>query len=539
MEEKESFTDDLFKTHSASGEINISHKRAVSLSDIQAFFLHALLIDDEQQSEKFRHDGCLHVPICKKKSVISDISDVSERRLNDEMLFTIPVNPSSTEDDSKVSSRVKKRRSLLYNLWRSHEKGIHPKQLIRRAKSKVGESDAGLISKGSDLAFTTSGSDTFDSDEEVRNEKKKNDDLDTVTESSSIEDDDVVDKYNPWEVLRDEYAEDFGFSYNRKSGFGLADDSDDDNVSYNSFKILGTSADDKSIQHHVLSPPLMDALMTFLPDHLQSQNYWLRYSLVRDGANYETMKKYIHPCKFTIIAIETMKGEVFGSFTSSPWRTNLGFFGHIPAFVWKMRYNRRTKCSSLYEQAQLESMIDVHINMDKTQRMQLCRHNGFAVGGDETMPDMDEYDDSHEAFIASESSGFAIAIFDESLACGTTSQSNIFKSPSLIGAGDRTEVYSIAGLEVWTLTPAFDIASAEKLEMSKYFVEESISRASSSRNNSSRNSSNRSLDLAQDLFYRRIGDDAEGESRRENSLYNDDRSSKGFGRSPRFQRKQY
>lgn len=536
MEEKESGLDDLLINNVRSGESNIGQKRSVSLTDIQAFFLRSILFDDEIPANF--NDACPNTKIGTKQS------DLIERRFNDEMLFTIPINPTLT-DESYGSRKGKKRQALLLDLWRSHEKGIHPKQLIKRAKSKlsekanskVAESDNELTSKVSDVAIGTSLSNhSFDSDEEVRNEKKKNDDLDDMTESSSIEDEDVVVSYNPWEVLNDEYAEDFGFSYSRKSGLGLVDDSDDDNASYNAFKILGTSADDETVQPHVLSPPLMDALMTFLPEHLQCQNYWLRYSLVRDGANYETMKRYIHPCKFTIIAIETTKGEVFGSFTSTPWRTNLGFFGHIPAFVWKMRLNRRTKCTSLFERAQLESMIDVYMNVDKTQRIQLCRHDGFAVGGDETMPDMDDYNDSHEAFIASESSGFAIAMFDESLAHGTTSQSTIFKSPSLVGPGDRTETYTVAGLEVWTLTPAFDVASAERLEKSKYFVEESISRAGS-RNNSSRDSSNRSQDFSQDLFYRRIGDDAEGERQRENSLYNDDKSAHGLGRSPRFPRK--
>lgn len=537
MEEKESVFDDVLPQNSRSFDTNLCRKRAVSLSDLQAFFLHALLIDEERPdnhnntglpTKKYPNDEQLFTT-----KGCANQGDPSERRLNSEMLFNIPISTSST-DESNRTKKVKKRRSLLLGLWRSHEKGIHPRVLIKRAST-----EKGFERMDSDIALKTSGSMySFDSDEEVRNEKKRKDDIDELTESSSIEDEAVPDHYNSWEVLRDEYAADFGFSYSRKNILSLVDDSNGDQITYNTFSILGTSANDKSVQPHVLSPPLMDAIMTFLPEKLHCQNFWLRYSLMRDGANFETMLRYIHPCKYTIIAIETTKGEVFGSFTSFPWRTNLGFFGQIPAFVWKMRYNRRTKCASLYEQAQLESIIDVYMNTDRTQRIQVCQQRGFAVGGDETMPNMDDFDDSHDAFIASERSGFAIAVFDESLTCGTTSQSSTFRSPSLVGPGDRTEIYTIAGLEVWTLTPAFDVDSAKKMEMSKYFIEESVSRDASrnnsSRNNSSRSNSNRSNEISQDLFYRRIGDDSETESRREEILFKEENSPKGLGRSPRF-----
>jgi len=48
------------------------------------------------------------------------------------------------------------------------------------------------------------------------------------------------------------------------------------------FVILGTSVDDPAASPHVLSPPLMDALRPFLPYAIQQDNYWLKYSLLRD-----------------------------------------------------------------------------------------------------------------------------------------------------------------------------------------------------------------------------------------------------------------
>jgi len=48
------------------------------------------------------------------------------------------------------------------------------------------------------------------------------------------------------------------------------------------FVILGTHVDDPAASPHVLSPPLMDALRPFLPFAIRQDNYWLKYSLLRD-----------------------------------------------------------------------------------------------------------------------------------------------------------------------------------------------------------------------------------------------------------------
>lgn len=306
--------------------------------------------------------------------------------------------------------------------------------------------------------------------------------------------------------------------------------SDDDTVG-NSFKILGTSADDPSVQPHVLSPPLMDALVNFLPDELQGQNFWLRYSLVRDGASVDTMRNYVRAAKYTILAIETPKGEVFGSFTSSAWRTNLGYYGSPPSFVWKMRHNRRTKCSSLFEQAQLETEIDVYLPHNKKELVQVCRHDQLAVGGDEYIAEGEEEIDIDQA-------GFAFSL-ESDLLVGTTSPCKSFTSPALVGKGDQSHVFNVAGLEVWSFTPAFDIPAAQNLERTKYFIEESLrsTQTASTRSTRSALSGN---DLLSDRFYQRVGQDYESQERRQRWQYTNmmnpvgPSAARGFGASPRF-----
>lgn len=49
-----------------------------------------------------------------------------------------------------------------------------------------------------------------------------------------------------------------------------------------SWSILGTSLNDETSKPHVLSPPLLEALQGFLPVSLSTDNFWMKYSLVRD-----------------------------------------------------------------------------------------------------------------------------------------------------------------------------------------------------------------------------------------------------------------
>lgn len=48
------------------------------------------------------------------------------------------------------------------------------------------------------------------------------------------------------------------------------------------YEILGTSPDELECQPHVLSLPMMDVLRSRLPFVIQQDNYWLKYSMIRD-----------------------------------------------------------------------------------------------------------------------------------------------------------------------------------------------------------------------------------------------------------------
>jgi hypothetical protein len=242
-------------------------------------------------------------------------------------------------------------------------------------------------------------------------------------------------------------------------------------------------------------------------------------------------------------------------FISHCWQISsyLGFFGEgKDTFLWRMRYNRSSPCFSLFEQAQLESEIDVYEYSGLNKLVQHCSNKGIAIGGGNIVEYMaaDAVESAVEALNSDDDDvpspidlnqevdlptppteleqledvvGFGIAI-DEFLARGTTSPCATFRNPSLLKKSAETESFEIANIEVWTLTPAWSVDSAEKLEMTKYFVDQSShsesvhSVYSDIAYNSPQNSMTAS-DLVQAKFYRRVGENDEGEEQRERWQY--------------------
>lgn len=183
--------------------------------------------------------------------------------------------------------------------------------------------------------------------------------------------------------------------------------------------------------------------------------------------------------------------------------------------------------------------------------VQVCRHNSLAVGGDDGLARIREErfsqvnGDRPDISFEEERNidqGFAFALEDD-LLLGTTSPSSTFRNPALCGAcGDKSETFEVANLEVWTFTPAFEVKSAERLEMTQFFIEESTRSVSSpyaADETSPSGSPFTSQDLVQEEFYRRVGQDPESDERRDrwqymNMMNATDAASRGLGASPRF-----
>jgi hypothetical protein len=226
------------------------------------------------------------------------------------------------------------------------------------------------------------------------------------------------------------------------------------------FKILGTTADDVCCHPHVLSPPLMESLLAFVPESLTDCNFYLKYSLVRDGASLKTLLRNTRASSNCFLAIETVDGHVFGAFTSQPWRLSQGWYGSKDSFLFNMRHSRLDDVSSILEQVHNESEIQVYPYRSGNTALQHCSKNGIMMGQGELLP----------ATHPGEHYGFALYL-DPSFKKGTTSTSETFGNPCLVSMEERGATFEVSNIELWTLTPHASIEAAERAELSTLFLD--------------------------------------------------------------------
>jgi len=237
------------------------------------------------------------------------------------------------------------------------------------------------------------------------------------------------------------------------------------------FKILGTAADDVSCHPHVLSPPLMESLLAFVPESLSDCNFWLKYSLVRDGRSLWKLLRQVRASHHCFLAIETTEGHVFGSFTSQAWRLSKGWYGSTDSFVWKMRKSRCLEdaggtltSKSVLQQIYQESEIQVYPYRTGNVAVQYCSKDCLMTGQGELLPP------SPDGECVGEHYGHAIHL-ESNLTKGTTSNSETFGNPCLVDSSRRGATFEVCNLEVWTLTPHPTVEDAEQSELSTLFLE--------------------------------------------------------------------
>ena len=157
----------------------------------------------------------------------------------------------------------------------------------------------------------------------------------------------------------------------------------------------------------------------------------------------------------TVLAIETTTGEVFGSFTSSPWRPNgNSYYGSCEAFVWQLRKTRQD-CNSLDEYILRESSLEVfQWTHNGNRNVQLSNTKKLFVGGGN--PDVDDEEDNVMMQDTNENKdtdeeewGMSIAL-DKELLNGTSSRCATFASNPLNNSR-HSEVFEIMNMEIWAL----------------------------------------------------------------------------------------
>ena len=236
------------------------------------------------------------------------------------------------------------------------------------------------------------------------------------------------------------------------------------------FLILGTSDQYESAHSCVLTHPLMESLQLHLPLTKQGENFWLKYSLVRDGASSQTFLQRIQGSKYILLVIETVDGEVFGAFTSEPWKMQHKCFGNNgESFVWRLKSPK-----SLERKCAAEDFIrrgrDIEVfkysHIENSAMTQICNNDRIAVGGGTPTTPRQVQGDDEMNFAKPSQFGFALSFDDNNGMLEVTSSPCItFDSPSLSRVhsdGSRMEVVNI---EAWTTTPFRDVKDAEVMEM--------------------------------------------------------------------------
>jgi len=242
------------------------------------------------------------------------------------------------------------------------------------------------------------------------------------------------------------------------------------------FFILGTHKYDTSCQPNVLTPPLMDALYHHLPGYTFGDNYWLKYSLVRDGASLSTLESKVGFSKNTILAIETLEGHVFGCFMPILWRRRSRYEAcGGQSFLWRMNRRRdfddddapssSDEQATLEKQASIEEDIETYHWTGDNEFCQLFDTDKLAVGGGSI--------DGGEG-----GSGFGFVI-DEQLSRGSSSPCRTYGNPCLV-PGSKHGIFQVSNVEVWALTPFLFEADAERSERSIHAREKSMTETPSS-----------------------------------------------------------
>lgn len=234
--------------------------------------------------------------------------------------------------------------------------------------------------------------------------------------------------------------------------------------------VVGTSSKDDSVHPRVLNLQIMDALQEHLPYSKRGQLFWLRYSMVRDGASMHTLVNNTAGSTHNLIAIETMDGEVFGAFTAQPWSVTWKFYGSTESCLWRLKDLRDPPGTPRRElkSRRLDHDIDVYKFAGNNRNIQLCTSDSLIVGGGHP------YENSVKDFsdVKLTDWGFGLT-FGKDLQQGTSSPCITFESPSLSRFHSDGSFFEVSNIEIWSLTPCMNLEQATKLEESKKWIEKS------------------------------------------------------------------
>jgi len=224
-----------------------------------------------------------------------------------------------------------------------------------------------------------------------------------------------------------------------------------------SFFIIGTHKRDVQCAPHVLAPPIMAALQKQLPTNCSESNFWLKYSLLRDGASMHSIEAKCGLARNTIMAIETLNGDVFGCFMTKPWIPSNNHYRMAgESFLWRLKNRRITHTADEESHGSeiSDDIIDVYPWTGNNELCQLFADDKIACGG---------------GVVGTHSDGFGILLQGDLLS-GSSSPCVTYGNPHLCGDGENQ--FEVANIEIWGLTPYMFVADAERSENTLRFIKE-------------------------------------------------------------------
>lgn len=213
----------------------------------------------------------------------------------------------------------------------------------------------------------------------------------------------------------------------------------------------GNPVDADPCHKHILTEPLMESLRNYLPTTIMEQNYWLKYSLLRDGASFYNMLQRLKGSNRTIITIETMEGEIFGSFTSNIWKNGPNFYGSGESFLWRKKRGGN------------DEDVEVFPFTNNNYFIQICTEDLIGLGGGDNTLQNNNFTSNNNSC-----AGFGLAI-DSDLTRGASVPCATFNNPSLVQSSNDG-IFEVYNIEVWTLTRCTQITDAQELESHKLFL---------------------------------------------------------------------
>ncbi len=197
---------------------------------------------------------------------------------------------------------------------------------------------------------------------------------------------------------------------------------------------------------YALTEKTMRKLQKYLPYGKRGESFWLQYSLLRDGASLDLLLDMVHKDSnntssniCSVLAIETVEGEVFGAFLTQTWRRSYNqWYGGGQSFLW-------TTISEELPVSGSKNKLHVFPFSFANSYVQLCDRDRLLVGGGDSGNNYERH-----------SYGFGLAL-EKDLLTGSSCPCTTFQSPSLSRIHADGSTFEIRNVEVWTLTPCLSV----------------------------------------------------------------------------------